>query len=221
MKKTFLLLFFLFFSSKILSQQYFEGVISFKTAVTATKTIKLDVLNNLSNKFGDSLQMFYTREGNFKRKYFNNDETGLDYQTYNAEAGKLFIKNKNSDIVQTSDVSVNSLKLISLNKLDNEMIMNLECECYEYKGRLKEDDNGNQNVVLTFCFSPLLPKVDIKAFENYNDFFINDYFRANERPYLKYIMKTDAFTLSFTAVKIMNIALNNKSINKDVKSIPN
>ena len=126
----------MFFSLKAVAQENFEGIITFKTDIFVTKTASKDLLPKLSYKYGDSLQMSYTKEGNFRRRYINSgDFGGLEYQTYNAEEGKLFIKKKDNENIQSSDVSINSLKLISFKQIENEYLMNLDCDCYEYIGK--------------------------------------------------------------------------------------
>ncbi len=76
--------------------------------------------------------------------------------------------------------------------------MNLDCECFEYKGISKY----GQNVTLNYCFSDLIRKVNFKFFEKHIDFFLNDYFQISERPYLKFSIQTDEFKISQTATQI-------------------
>lgn len=209
MKKIFFSISFLFISFLINAQDSFEGVVTFKTDITVAKKAPKDLLLKLNYKYGDSLQMFYNKEGNFRRKYLNSGEYGgIDTQTYNVEEAKLIIKIKDRKDVQFNDVSINTLKLISFKKIENEYIINLDCECYEYIGKAQ----NNKKVNLKFCFSKLINKVNIKSFEKYKDFFISDFFKLAERPYLKFEMQTDEFTLKFTAVKISNIDLNKVKI---------
>lgn len=188
----------------VMSQPNFEGMITFKIDIDISKTAPKDMLSRLFFKYGDSMQMFYSKEGNFKRKFINSNKYGgLDYQTYNADDEKLFIKDKDAELVKTNDVSVNTLKLISFNQIENEFIVNLDCECYQYVGQAA----NKKMVTLQFCYSSLMNKINVAAFEKYNDFFVNDYFKKAERPYLKYSMTLDDFSLKFTAVKIENTDL--------------
>jgi len=194
----------LIFTINSYSQDSFEGVVTFKIEIITSKKASEDLLPKLNYRYGDSLQIFYNKEGNFRRKYLNSGEFGgIDTQTYNAEEGKLLIKNKDKKGAQFNDVTVNSLKLISLNKIENEYIINLDCDCYEYIG----ESENKKKVKLQFCYSNLTNKVDVKKFGKYKDFFISDYFKLAERPYLKFEMQTEEFTLRFTAVKISNIEL--------------
>jgi hypothetical protein len=205
MKKIYLIVAIFLFNTNTFSQKNFEGLITFRTKISVTKPkLKDDLLSKLFYKYGDSLQMYYTREGNFKRKYFNSGEYGgLDTQTYIAEEGKLIVKTRDSDIVQYSNVAVNSLKFVSFRKIENEYLMNLDCDCYEYIGMAQ----NKKKVKLNFCFSKLMGKINYKAFSNYKDFFIDDFFAKAQRPYLKYTMTVDDFTLNFTAIKVSNIDL--------------
>ncbi len=204
MNRFFLFLFIVVISVNSNSQKNFEGMITFKIDINVSKSSSKDMLAKLFFKYGDSMQMFYSKEGNFKRKFINsNMYGGLDYQTYNADEGKLFIKDKDVELVKTNDVYVNTLKLISFKQIENEFIVNLDCECYQYVGQAA----NKKMVTLQFCYSSLMNKINVAAFEKYNDFFVNDYFKKAERPYLKYAMTLDDFSLKFTAVKIENTDL--------------
>ena len=207
MKKTTCLLFLFTFNFGVYAQKSFEGTIKFKSEIMTTNLSKPDFKEKLERKYGDSLIVFYSQNGNLKRKYLNSGDLGNDFQIFNAKKGMLYLKNKNSVKIDSGNVKINSIiKLIHKKKISNEYIMNLDCECYEYVGLSK----FNQNITLTYCFSKLTPKIDFKLFENHNDFFLNEFFQSSERPYLKFSIETEKFKITYFATKMEEKNIDNK-----------
>lgn len=198
MKNITFILFLISTSFNSLAQKSFEGSIKFKTEISSSATAKTNTKKRLDKKYGDSLIVFYSNNGNIKRQYLNSDVSGNNIQIYDAKKGMLYFKNKKSEI-DSGNVKVNSItKLISKRKIENETIMNLDCECFEYIGISRY----NQNVTLNYCFSKTTPKIDPALFKRHNDFFLNEYFQNSERPYLKFSVQTDEFKILFLATEI-------------------
>jgi hypothetical protein len=181
--------------SSTFGQKNFEGSIKFRTEVLSDD---LDFKKEIEEKYGDSLLVFYSKSGKLKREYLNSKDSGNYIQIYYPENNFLYFKYRNKPKIDSTDVSINSVKLTSKKRIAKEKIMNLDCECFEYKGISKY----GQNVTLNYCFSDLIRKVNFKFFEKHIDFFLNDYFQISERPYLKFSIQTDEFKISQTATQI-------------------
>ncbi len=182
------------------AQNGFEGKIKFVNHIDINQKVPEGFEKTLNNKYGDSLEMIYSKKGFFKRRYINTGESGNDYQLYFPENGKFVIVKKNATKIDTGSVTVNSLKLKSFTQIKSEKIMNLDCDCYEYK--TSRSSNGTE-VILNYCFSKTLTKLDPILFKKHEDFFLSDFFRKSERPYLKFSMKVPAFTITYIATEII------------------
>ena len=179
-------------------QNNFEGIIKFSTEITTTELAPNGFKKQLNDKYGDSLLMYYSRNGNFRRVHLNNADLGTDSQFYNANNGKLILTHKNSTQIDTLDVTKNSIELVRKNKIESLKIIDLECDCYEYKAT--SDDM--QNVTLNYCFSPKSPKINPKFYSNHNDFFLNEYYSLAKRPYLKFSIETEFFKITYLAAEL-------------------
>ena len=137
-----LILTILIFTSCSSKRQYnFEGLIKFSTEITTTDLAPDGFEKQLNEKYGDSLLMYYSSNGNFRRVHLNSAEVGADSQFYFADKAKLYFTNKNSSQIDSLNTKENSLKLISKGKIDELIIMGLVCECYEFKTKSQYDQN--------------------------------------------------------------------------------
>lgn len=194
-------------SSAMKSSTSFEGEIKFTTTITTTQKSPKNQHKTLDDKYGDSLIMFYSKTGDFKRQHLNSAENGNDSQYFKANKGLLIITNKAGGIKKELNVKTNSLQFLSKRKMDNEIIMGLDCACYEYKTIWKKK---NVDVTLNYCYSLDSPEIDPQLFSKHNEFFLNTFYQFAKRPYLKYSMETDQFKLSFSAVEISEKVINKK-----------
>ncbi|WP_395061982.1 hypothetical protein [Flavobacterium sp.] len=189
----------LFFLSFICNgQKSFEGIVKFKTEITITDSFNEDLKQNLQKKYGDSLLVYYSKNGNIKREYLNSKEFGNDIQIFNSDTGEMIFVKKNIEKILKVDMQQNTLKLLSKRKISNEIIMNLDCECFEYVALSKT----NEKLIINYCYSSATPRIDYKLYEKYKDFFMDEYFQTTERPYLKYSMQTKKSKLTFIATNI-------------------
>jgi hypothetical protein len=179
-----------------MAQKSFEGDIIFKTTITSTKYDDAGFQKETEARFGDSLIMHYNTNG-FVRKHLNSGPNGKKFQTYKGD-GILLIDN-GVEKTDPLDVSKNSLVFLLKKKIENQNILGLDCECYRYNGIAE----GWRNVRLTYCYSTKTPFVDEKPYVRHEDFFLYDFFKTANRPYLRFIMEIDDFTLDYTAVKII------------------
>lgn len=203
MNHLFLLLLILFISLKAQAQKTFEGLIKFSTHISTSELAPQNLEEVLKAKYGDSLVMNYSANGNFKRIHKNNSELSHDTQLYLADKGKIYFIS-NNQVLDSLDVTVNSLKLIEKKKVDNEIIIGLYCKCYEYKAT----SIYNQNVILTYCFSKNTPKINAKLYSIHHDFFLDTFYKMSKRPYLKFSIETDEFKIMYIASEIITKHLN-------------
>lgn len=203
MNKTFfiLALFFIFTLSQ--AQKSFEGFIKFSTHISATNLAPKDFKKQVDKKYGDSLIMYYSANGNFKRIHKNSSATGKDSQLYLADKGVLYITDKQKH-VDSLNVKINSIELISEGKTNNETIMGLDCNCYQYEAKSK----FQQHVILTYCYSEKTPEIDGQLYSKHNDFFINNFYKLAKRPYLKFSIQTEEFNITYLAHQLKNENLN-------------
>ncbi len=207
MNYLFLLLLFVF-SLRTQAQKSFEGLIKFSTHISTSELAPQNLEEVLKAKYGDSLVMNYSENGNFKRVHKNNSEAFPNTQLYLADKGKIhFISN--NQVLDSLDVTVNSLKLIEKKKVNNEIIIGLNCKCYEYKAI----SMYNQNVILTYCFSKNTPKINAKLYSMHHDFFLDTFYKMSKRPYLKFSIETDEFKIMYIASEIIIKHLNQVFLN--------
>lgn len=201
---TFCILLIFYYSN---GQNSFEGIIKFKTEISTTDLSPKDFKQKLLTKYGDSSYMYYSKNGDFKRKNINSGKLGVDAQFYNAKKGVIYYIKNDTDKIDITDVKLNSISIIiSKDKIANEKIIGLDCECMRYTGITKH----NETVTITYCYSLLTPKIDYKLFQKHNDFFLNEYYQSSERPYLKFSLETPRFTLKYTATKIEEVEIENE-----------
>jgi hypothetical protein len=202
----FLLIALLSFESKA---QSFEGTIKFKTEIETYNDENNEFKKELEKKYGDSLLVSYSKIGILKREFLNSSYLGNHIQVYNPTKGILYLRGKNSLKIDSLDVKTNSIvNLISKKKIASEIILGLRCECYEYIGISKYNDK----LVLNYCFSSKTPKINPFLFEKHIDFFLYDYFESSEKPYIRFMIKTDEFKILQTATEIKEQQIENTTI---------
>lgn len=194
MIKTVLFIIALSFSLNFHAQKSFEGVITFSTSISTSKLAPPDFNAYLNAKYGDSLVMYYSGNGDFKRVHKNSSETeGADSQLYLAKTGMIYFTSKSKQL-DSANVAVNSVRFIKRTKVANEKIMGLDCECYKYDVMSDIDP-----AIITYCFSKKTLRVNPALFTKHADFFLNEFYKMAERPYLKFSFETDEFKLTYIA----------------------
>ncbi|WP_027880796.1 hypothetical protein [Mesoflavibacter zeaxanthinifaciens] len=207
MNRLIILAFLILTSCSSNGQNNFEGIIKFSTEITTTELAPDGFQKQLNDKYGDSLLMYYSRNGNFRRIHLNSAEFGADSQFYFRNKAKLYFTNKNSSQIDSLDTKVNSLKLLKKGKIENQKIMDLDCECYEFKAISKY----NQNVTLNYCYNSESPEINPELYSDHNDFYLNEYYEFAKRPYLKFSIKTEEFKITYLATE-----LTEKEIGKEI-----
>lgn len=207
MNRLIILAFLILISCSSNGQNNFEGIIKFSTEITTTELAPDGFQKQLNDKYGDSLLMYYSRNGNFRRIHLNSSEFGTDSQYYFANKAKLYFTNKSNSQVDSLNTKENSLKLLSKGKIKSQKILNLDCECYEFKAISK----FNQNVTLNYCYNLKSPAINPELYSDHNDFYLNEYYELAKRPYLKFSIETDEFKITYLASE-----LTEKEIEKDI-----
>ncbi|HLP65085.1 hypothetical protein [Flavobacterium sp.] len=197
-----LLLFFLL-SNLSYGQKSFEGLIKFSTNIKLLKNAP-SVYNDLPEVYGDSLIMYYSANGDFKRIHLNSADFGNGTQDFNAKNG-IIIFTKNNGEKDTLNVVKNLLELKRKTKINNEKIMDRDCECWEY---MTLDQDGDY-AILNYCFNLNTPKIDPSLYLMYQDFFLYDFYELSKRPYLKFSLETKYFILTYTADRLIEGKLSN------------
>lgn len=174
------------------AQKSFEGKIKFSTKISIASGSESDY-GDLPLEYGDSLIMYYSSSGNFKRLHLNSDEFGKESQFFIAKTGMIYFTSKNKK-KDSLNVTINSLKLIELKKIASEKILNKNCDCWEYKAR-----NNDGIYSIKYCFSDETPRINSNLFTKHKDFFLSDFFEFAKRPYLKFSLETKDFTLTYLA----------------------
>ena len=194
----FLFIFLLSIVSKVsYGQKSFEGSIKFSTKISISKDAPPEY-NDLPKIYGDSLIMYYSNYGNFKRIHLNTADFGNETQFYDAGKGITYFTYKNQE-KDSLDMSKNSLKLLKKQQIANEKILKKNCECWEYDSVDYEGDYA----LITFCFSNKSPFIDSNLFSKHEDFFLSDFFQYAKHPYLKFSLKTKKFTLTYIAEELI------------------
>ncbi|CAN1546669.1 hypothetical protein MCEGE10_01991 [Flavobacteriaceae bacterium] len=196
----FLLLIFTCYNAE--AQKNFEGLVKFSTHISTTNIAPQDFKKDLDEKYGDSLIMYYSVNGNFKRVHKNTAKFGADSQLYIANKGVLYLQNKRNEI-DSLNVKINSLQLLSEKKIANETIMGLDCNCYQYLAT----SMYQQNVILTYCFNKKTPKINEELYSKHTDFFLYNFYKLAKRPYLKFSIQTEEFNITYLANELKSQSL--------------
>lgn len=187
------------------AQNRFEGIIKFKTEISVTHSAPKHFLEQLENKYGDSLNLYYSLHGDILREYLNTGEFGNNYQLYRKGSKNLIVSNKGSNQNDTLDVSKNTVSLIEMTKSKKITVLGLSCKCYTFE---VFDDYDKRT--LTFCYSRNTPKIKQKHYKRYKDYFVSKFYKLSRRPYLTFSINAREFNLTFTAVRLLKMKLDNK-----------
>lgn len=189
------------------NSQFFEGVIKYSTEISVNEFASEGRLKSLKAKYGDTLNIYFSKEGHIFRNYINSGEEGNDFQLYKSNSGYLLVKTK-KQILDTLDVRKNSVKLM-YKSISNDVIIGKPCECIEYN-----TIHNSNYFIITYCYSNETPKVNWKNYKKHEDFFLNEYFQISKRPYLKFIVEAKDFKITFTAVYVIQMKLDESLFNK-------
>ena len=186
-------------------QGSFEGVITYKVDVVFTNK-DLPYREYFEQKFGDSLEVFYSKKGDILRKFHNAGERGYDFNLYLNSNNNYYSKWKNLDTIYYYQANDPFIKLISIDTGNQDQILGYTCNSIVVKGI---DTIGQQKVIQTYYYSGE-PYLDPELFQNYKDFYAYDIFKRTESPFLKLELDLDGYIVTYTAIKIEHKSLNKK-----------
>ncbi|MEZ4858634.1 MAG: hypothetical protein R2781_07470 [Flavobacteriaceae bacterium] len=210
MKKILLpFLVFVITSIKLYAQDSFEGVIQFSieyTIVDSSSGISEKMLKDI---YGDRAEMYYSRNGDFKIKYRNshNITTEADADYYFVAKDHLYSTYTLKSKIDSTNITKELSELLTFEKQKNQKILGKECDCYIYKAI----DEYKEPVNFTYCFSEGSPIINPDRYTKYTHFYLRDFFKISQRPYLKFSYEIEGYIMSFTATK-----LEVKEINSEV-----
>ena len=192
----------------------FEGVISYK--ISFTPKSDNEVYNNYQKqKYGEKLNVYISRNGNFKREFLSSGERGFDFFIYDASLNKGYTKWRNIDTIYSSDAFKSGLIFINEKDLTSQEINGQTCRGYFISGI---DSKGGQPVSLTYYYPEGREFLDPKLYEKYNDFFYNRVIEKMQSPFYKLIMDLGTFTVTYEieSIKSQKLDSNLFSLPKNI-----
>ncbi|WP_299680841.1 hypothetical protein [uncultured Dokdonia sp.] len=184
-------------TSGTIKNKSFEGVITYKTDIKfINENIKFRAYHE--GKFGDTLKVYYNKEGDIFKKYYNTGDQGYDFNLYVNSKNNYYSKWKNLDTIYHYNVSEQSLEFISSTTGTSENILGKECkyiqiEAYEPKGK--------QSVIQKYYYSGF-PYLDPELFKGFEDFYTNSFMDTAKSPFMKMELDLGDYIVTYTAVKI-------------------
>ncbi|NQX76730.1 hypothetical protein [Gilvibacter sp.] len=195
-----LALFLVLFVTIASTAQTFTGVVTFDIDFEFEKHFSITNRVNYLTQYGEQALMFYMPTGDTARKYLDANGEPTMYQLYSQKAGELlFVDANGEDIWDRLDTTGNSLELLNFKEVESEVLAGLENSCYEYYSK---DIKSGEEVLVYFCASEHAPKLDYRLLSNHVEYYLADFYKMTERPYLKYQLVTNDFTMTFNATKI-------------------
>lgn len=193
------------------NKESFEGIITYKISVESNT--ENEVYNDYQKqKYGDTLKVYITKDGSFKREYLNSGIKGFSFFNYNSSTNKSYTKWKNIDTIYSFNCKENSLSLLNEKKIKSESIMGQECLGYLISA---VSPKGGQQVSLSYFYPKDKEYINPTLYENYNDFFYNKIIEEMKAPFYKLIMNMGNYIVTFEIVKIEP-----KEIQKEVLTLP-
>lgn len=182
------------------TKESFEGVLTYKITFTPKSTN--EKYNEYQRKkYGDTLNLYISENGAFRREYPTSGEMGFDYYIYSAQENKAYLKWRNQDTLTPFDCSKNTLKLKSETEKPVQTIHGAACKGYCIT---LVDSNGRppQVATLTYYYPSNKEYIDPSIYKNHNEFFYNKIMNKIQAPYYKYILDMGRYEIEFELVKI-------------------
>lgn len=196
---------YIFGISFCLGQNSFEGIITYKTEITF-KTENVRHKAYFSQKFGDSLKIFYNKKGDIHKKYYGTGDSGYDFHTYLSDNNNYYGKWKNLDTIYYYNTKENTLKFIEKKSGNSTKILGKPSKYIKIKGIFPID---NQIVTQKFYYTGF-PIIDPELYENFQDFFTYEFLKTTKSPFLKMELDLGDYVVTYTVIQIQNKQLNPK-----------
>lgn len=173
---------------ELISQVPFEGLITYKVEVILKE--KDSPYNDYySQKYGDTIKIYYAANGNQRTDYLNSGKRGMDWRIYIHEKNTEYAKWHNMDTVFYFDAYQLATELQEFKKGDKRKILGKKCKSIVSKAY---EPNGDETIVQKFYYSGK-EYADPLIFEKYRDGYLDkiyalskSHFRRRELD-LKYI----------------------------------
>ncbi len=181
------------------TQESFEGVLTYK--ITFTPKNPNEKYNEYQRKkYGDTLNLYISKNGDYRREYPTSGEMGFDYYIYLTQANKAYLKWRNQDTLTPFDCSKNSLQLKSETEKPVQTIHGVACKGYCIS---LVDSSGRppQVAILTYYYPTNKEYLDPSLYKNHNEFFYNKIMSKIQAPYYKHILDMGRYEIAFELVK--------------------
>lgn len=191
----------------------FEGCITYKTSIHYND---LDYLQGLrfyfDDLYGDTTQLCFAHNGDFKRLYPISGAQGNEYSLYHSSTNLYYAKWKSIDTAYYSNCKANSINLISRVKGPDKVILGKNCQSVIITSF---EPIGKDTIVQELYYGDE-PYINPEFYKNYNDFFTYDNFKEFKSPYLMAILNFGPYTITHEAVSI-----DNGELAEDFFALPN
>ena len=208
---TLFLFLFLCYPSEGIAQEYFEGIISY-TVESKLKYEDHEYNDYLCQKYGDRLEIYYFKDGSFKRDYRGiGREMGFDWFMYDKPTHNLYGKWIGIDTIFVYDARKNPLLLKSMLAVEDKVILGKA-----RKGLVTElfDPEFKEKISFYFYFDNSL-KLAPDAYTDYNDAYMDKVYEKSQSHYIGLFIDNELLNTYMEAVKIER-----KELDRSVLEIP-
>lgn len=193
------LLFLLLSPCIAIAQKPFEGIITFKVTTVVKPHITDDAyIDYYQNKYGDSIKIYYSKDGMQAKQYFGKSEAGFEWRIYDSRKNIEYAKWKGIDTIYRSDAGVpfGELRSISDGPVDTvlgKLANSVTVTTY--------DPVGDETMTITYFYSgeeTITPGVYSKI----RDGWVNEVYERSGSHFIKFIMDLLPFVVTMEAMRI-------------------
>ena len=182
----------------------FEGVVKYSVE-TETK-IKDKYSDYRSQKYGDKMDFYWSRNGSQMRKSSGNS-TGLEYSIYNKEENLSYTKFRNIDTLYYYDSGEILDRIIEIRNGPEEKILNQICKSLVFD----IESSFQKDTIQMIYFYSGIPYIDQALFTEMKDGFADILYHRTESPFMKMILDYNTHTLTYTALEIIEKNIDKKT----------
>ena len=182
-------------------KESFEGIITYKVS-TEFKEENFPDQEYFEGKYGDTLKVYYNKNGDLYKKVIGSGEFGYDFNLYVNKENNYYSKWKSLDTLYYYNVSEETLNEISRENGE----INEKTSYFTIKG---VEPNSGQIITQTFYYTGS-PYVKKDLFLNFFDFFTNDFYKLSNSAFQKLELDLGNHTVTYEALKIESKELDNR-----------
>lgn len=198
-------------NKKSTCQDIFEGIITYKTE-TQLKKKNHPYNEYFSQKFGDTLRVSISKNGNMKREYLGSGGLGFDWAIYNQEKNEFYSKWKSMDSIFYYNCSETVTELKSFELLPgSKKILGKDCQSIIIHSL---EPNLQEKITHKYYFSGE-EKIIENTFEEFKDGYLDRVYSLSKSHILQWEFEQD-----YVKVKFKAISIEWKPINNEVFIIP-